>query len=457
MRLPSYCIATICIATIVVSVTCLPIARGQASSPLTLRDAVQRALGQNPDHKIAQSDLDSAKIAATAARTALAPRVDFSEAFSRGNDPVYVFGTLLRQQRFAQSNFDLNSLNQPQPLDNFTTRFSGNWQAFDSFRTQHQIESADHMRKAATSSLSRSDQQIAYRVVVSYESILLAAKELEVTRHQVETAQALLGSSKARVDSGLAVDSDQLLATANLAERKQDELQAEGDLDTAWATLEQAIGAPLAADQRALAPLAEHMYPPGLLDEDVALAFKSRIDRQSLAEQAAAQKAGLHAAQSSLGPTVSLFGSWEGDHQAFAGSGGNNWMVGAEIRIDVLPLAKREQVASTRVALQRIQAAQVSADNEIRLEVTRAWIAHRAAVQRLDVARAAVDAANESLRIVKNRYEAGLVVITELLRAEDAQRRSAAGYWQAASANSLTWADLQFAIGTLDPMHEELP
>ncbi|MDE3200123.1 MAG: TolC family protein, partial [Acidobacteriota bacterium] len=267
----------------------------------------------------------------------------------------------------------------------------------------------------------------------------------------------LLDSSKARVQAGLAVDSDQLLATANMAERKQDELQAQGDLDTAWAGLEQAIGAKLPAEKRTLQALAERKYDVPNLDAAVAEAYKSRTDRKSLAEQAAAQKSGLQAAKSSLGPTVSLFGSWEADKQAFAGSGGNNWMAGAEIRLDILPLAKRQQIAAARVALERTQAAQKSADNEIRLEVTRAWIAHRSAAQRLEVARAAVDAASESLRIVKNRYDAGLVVITELLRAEDAQRRSTAGYWQAVSANTLTWADLQFAVGTLDPMHEELP
>ncbi|HWA96358.1 MAG TPA: TolC family protein [Terracidiphilus sp.] len=435
----------------------VPAASAQTAELLTLRQAVQMALGQNPDHAIAKADLDAAKIASKSARLALAPQVNFSEAFTRGNDPVYAFGTLLRQQRFSQSNFELNSLNKPNPLDNFTTRFSGQWQAFDSFRTQRQIASADHMRNAAVELLNRSDQQIAFRVVSAYEGVLLAAKELEVTKHQVETAQALLDASKSRVSAGLAVDSDQLLATANMAERKQDELQAQGDLDTAWAGLEQAVGSQFPADKRTLSPLTERKYDFPALDEAVSEAFKSRTDRKSLAEQAAAQKSGLHAAQSSLGPTVSLFGSWEADRQAFAGSGGNNWMAGAEIRLDILPLVKREQIASARVALERTQAAQASADNEIRMEVTRAWIAHRSAAQRLEVARAAVDAANESLRIVKNRYDAGLVVITELLRAEDAQRRSTAGYWQAVSANTLTWADLQFAIGTLDPMHEELP
>ena len=42
--------------------------------------------------------------------------------------------------------------------------------------------------------------------------------------------------------------------------------------------------------------------------------------------------------KSKFGPRVDAFGSWQTDRQSFAGSGGSNWMAGAELRIDLLPL-----------------------------------------------------------------------------------------------------------------------
>jgi outer membrane protein len=55
------------------------------------------------------------------------------------NDPVYVFGSKLRQQRFTAADFALNRLNSPLPFGNFATRFGGTWNLFDSFASWHGI------------------------------------------------------------------------------------------------------------------------------------------------------------------------------------------------------------------------------------------------------------------------------------------------------------------------------
>jgi outer membrane protein TolC len=57
----------------------------------------------------------------------------------------------------------------------------------------------------------------------------------------------------------------------------------------------------------------------------------------------------------------------------------------------------------------------------------------------------------ESLRIVQNRYKAGLTTMTDLLRAEDAERRSQNDYWRAVYGNTVAYAELMYATGTLTP------
>ena len=58
--------------------------------------------------------------------------------------------------------------------------------------------------------------------------------------------------------------------------------------------------------------------------------------------------------------------------------------------------------------------------------------------------------AAESLRILRNRYDAGLVTLTDVLRAEDADRQSQSSYWQAVYHNTLSYAELRLATGTLN-------
>jgi outer membrane protein TolC len=421
----------------------------QDATPFTLRDAVALSLDKSPDRKMAAADIETARDGSRQARTALLPNLGFSEDVTRGNDPVYVFGSRLRQQQFQQSDFALYSLNRPTPLGDFTTRFSGNWTAFDSWRTQLAIRRADLLLKSSQASASRSDQEILHRVVAGYEGVLFAAKRVDVAQHQVETADALLESSKNRVEAGMAVDADQLSATANLAERQQELIAAQGDLAIAWAELERAVGISIPQEHRQLQSQDEKRFDVPPVEEAVATALHTRPDRESLRQQLLAQKADVQSAKSGFGPTIGAFGSWQTDRTTFAGTGGNNWVAGAELRVDILPVAKREQLAGARATLERTQAASDSADLEIRLEVTRAWYAHQTAAQMLDVARASRTQSDESLRILKDRYEAGLATITDLLRAEDAQRQSAMNYWQAVSRNTLTFAELEFAMGTL--------
>ena len=96
-----------------------------AQGPLSLRQAIDRALAQSPEASIARFDSQDAGAAAAMARTRMMPQLQFTEDISRGNDPVYAFGTRLRQRQFTQANFSLNALNAPQPIGNFSTRFSG--------------------------------------------------------------------------------------------------------------------------------------------------------------------------------------------------------------------------------------------------------------------------------------------------------------------------------------------
>src|ERR1017187_5757269 len=98
---------------------CMARQAATAQDPLTLRHAIDQALEQSPQAAIAHADGQEAKSAATMARTQLLPRLNFTEDISRGNDPVYAFGTRLRQGQFTQADFGLNALNRPQPIGNF--------------------------------------------------------------------------------------------------------------------------------------------------------------------------------------------------------------------------------------------------------------------------------------------------------------------------------------------------
>ena len=421
-----------------------------AQEPLTLRQAIDQALGQNPAAAMANAGGQEARSAATMARTQLLPRLNFTEDISRGDDPVYAFGTRLRQRQFTQDDFALNDLNRPQPIGNFAARFSGSWTAFDSFKTQREIRRADLFRASASSSSKAVDQQIVLHVVEAYQSVLYAQREIDVAQHEQETAAALLNSVAEHVKAGLAVESDQMSAEVNVAVRKEELIAAQGDLELGWAELREAMGAPeLKASE--LKPIEPHTFAQLALEEEIATAAKTRPDLMALAQTQSAQASAVGAARSEFGPSVNAYGNWEEDRGSLGSSGGNNWVAGVQISIDILPASKRAQLAQETAAKQKIDAQLSASQQHVRLEVSQAHIHRQTAALTLDTARAAMDQSVESLRILKNRYGAGLATITDLLRAEDAERQSQSMYWKAVYGNAMAYTELLYATGTLTP------
>ena len=429
----------------------LPLTALRAQTPsLTLREAIDRSLGQNPRIAEAQADVASASAGAVVARTALLPRLNVTEDLSRGNDPVYVFGTKLRQQRFAQSDFSLDSLNRPTPTGNFVTRLSGQWMLFNWFETQQQIHAAKLGAASAASMSGAVRQGVVFAVVQAYQAVLYAQRQLEVAQHDQQTAEALLQEAQSRVTAGLAIDSDSLAAQVNLAARQQETIASEGGLETSWAELEAAMGSTMSA-RPTLEPLQARSYPAGSLADDIAAALQARPDLKALLQQSAAQGEIVKAAKSDFLPQLSAYGNWETDRPTFAGDGGDNWVAGAQLNLDILPMGQRARLGQAKAAQQKAEAQERSQEQQIRLAVSRAFTSHETAERMVATARASVEQSTEGLRILRNRYDAGLATMTDLLRGEDAERQSQTSYWRAAYENTVAYAGLLCATGQLTP------
>jgi outer membrane protein len=433
--------------------TLLGVASAQsAPSPLTLRDAVGVALEKNPLRKAALADTRVALADEKTARSFLFPRVTFSETAARGNDPVYVFGGRLRQQRFSQDDFALNRLNRPLPFGNFTTRFGGAWSLFDSFASWHGLTRARLLDNATRHQLDRTEQEVVFHVIESYEQALLGAKWLDVAEHAAATAQAIVERSQARVESGLAVESDLLTAKVRSASRQQEVIRARNDLALALAQLNTAMGVPIESSFELTQTLSEPHLPQFVLQDLETQALTGRADLKRIAAEESAQRQTVAMAKSAFGPQLSAFAGWELDNPTlFVGGGGNNWVGGLELKIDLFQGgAKRAELSRQRALEEKAAAMKQAATDRVRLEVRRAYYDVDANRQQVEVARASIAQAQESLRINQDRYDTGLITITDLLAAEEAARRSQTDYWEAVRQLRTSYAALELATGTLN-------
>jgi outer membrane protein len=431
----------------------LSTALGQSSAaPLTLRDAANIALEKNPLRKAALADTKAALAGVREAQSFLMPHVTFSEQATRGNDPVYVFGSKLRQQRFTTDDFALNKLNTPLPYGNFTTRFGGTWSLFDSFASWHSINRAKEMKVAASHQLERTDQEILFRVVQSYYGVLLATKQLDVAEQSERTAKSIMDRSQVRYDAGLVVESDLLSAKVRMARREQEFIRARNNLELARAQLNTAMGISVDTLYQPADALGERNLTVNSLPDLEQVALTTRPDLKRIEAQQSAQELSVAIAKSSFGPRVNAFAGWEMDNPTFvAGGGGNNWLGGIELQVDLFQGgAKRAALSHERANADKIAALKQAASDGVRLEVRQAYYDQDASRQQVEVAGTAIAQAQESLRINQDRYDGGLLTITDLLGAEEAARRSQSDYWQAVYQFHISYANLELACGTLN-------
>lgn len=424
----------------------------QTKEPLGLDRAVAIALEKNPVRKAALADTKAAAAETRVARSTLLPRIMFSESAVRSNDPVFVFGTKLRQQIFTAADFDLNTLNRPTPITNVSSRFSGQWTLFDSRQSWLGMSRAKFMQQASTQQLERADQELVFQVVNAYYGALLAARQLEVAEQSSRTAEAIEQRSRARVESGLAVDSDLLSAQTQVATRKQEEIQARNNL--AMARTQLAITMGLSGDSSfdlQEPQEAATMYSASPAEfETQALTQRPDLKRVRLEESAQGKSVAM--AQAAFGPRVNAFGSWQTDNPTVSLTGANNWTAGVELQFDLFAGgSKLAQLNRERANQERAAALRQAFEDKIRLEVRRAYYDADAARQQVDVAQSAVKQAEESLRIQQNRYESGLSTVTDLLRVEEAAHRARSDYWNAKYRTATSYAALELATGTLTP------
>jgi len=425
-------------------------AAAEEPMPLSLPEAVKMTLANNPMHKAALADTRATLAGVREARAPMLPRITFAENFTGGNDPVFVFGTKLRQQEFTVADFAPNSLNRPTPIGNYASRFFGQWNLFDSTQSWKALDRAKYMNFAAEQQLNRTDQELVYQTVQAYYGVLLAQKQVQVAEDAVKTVEAIEQQSRARVESGVAVDSDLLSAQVQASGRQQELIERRNQLALARTRLALAMGAAADAAYQPQEAPEERALPAADVNQLEKTALEKRPDLKRSEWERSAQEKSVSMAKAAFGPRVNAFGSWEEDSHSVGWTGANNWVAGAEVQFDLFAGgSKRAALAREKAMQERAAAGYAGFQDAVRLEVRSAYYQFDAAQQQVKVARGAIAQAEESLRIDQNRYEGGLSTVTDMLRVEEAAHRAKAEYWQAVYRMNASYAGVELATGTL--------
>lgn len=415
---------------------------------LTLPRAVDMALQTNPLTKATRAGRELADGQVEEARAGRLPLIGFNQTTIRSNNPVFVFGSLLEQGRFGSRNFDPRFLNNPDSLTNIRTAMTFRFSLFDQKQTDSRIKQARIGQQQADTERESVEQQLRFAVLRDYYGVLVALAKKEVADEAVKAASADVKRIGDLVDAGVVVQSDLLSAEVQLAEFRQQSIQAEGELVIARASLNTVLGGSVDTPRNVTGSLADKTFSTPTQSELIRLALERRPDliRAGLALKSSKEK--TRGARGEYLPRVDAFGAY-GVSSSNLTSGSADYTVGASVTFNLFDAGRRARLNQAR-ASENIAAAEAeNVASQIRFEVVRAYQQYVSARERVAVTAKAVDQANESLRIVQDRYHAGLTTITEVLRAETAFVRARMSLLAARYDYYIGYAGVLLASGKL--------
>ena len=392
---------------------------GRAQERLTLSQSIEATLRANPEMVGARAASSEAEQQAPQAQAGFFPRVDFTSSWQRGNQPVFVFGSLLAQRQFAEADFALGPLNSPAALTNWRSALSVEQVLFDGGRTRAAVRTAAFAALDAKAGERQTRNDLALAVTRAYGQALRAAAERRAADSAVTAAGENVDTAEARRDAGTGTEADVLSMRVHLAQMRARAIDATGAERIALADLNRSMNMPLDREWMLEEPV---VAVPASSDtsifEDEAARRRPEVEQAVLHRDVS--RALWQSARSALLPQVVAQGGYEWNDGS-RGSPAGSWVAGATVRMNVFAAgANLARVRQASFALQRSQAEVSRAEAAVRFEVLSAVEQRTAARARQEIGRAAVAQARESQRMIRDRYDAGLVPAADVIRAATA-------------------------------------
>ncbi len=381
---------------------------------LSVSDAIQAALAQNPRLRAAQAGTDAASAQARQARLDRVGRLELGALWApEVKNPQVRFPGV--PPSIPPFHFDL-ALQQRNNLDLSYIQPLWTWGALTG-----RARAASLQTEASADLTSREQQQVRFEATQRFLEAQQAGEAVQVAEQALAQQLAFLGTAKARVAEGVAPRLDVLKAQLAVS-------QAESDLITlrnrARTTREQLVTVTRDERFRQL-PLAPAVDPAGDTPSEAAClrqAREQRLDLRSLHRQVSALRAGADAERAAGLPSLNLQASWTQRSEQVSTLGetqNRTTLLGLSLRWEGLgPKRARARSAEFEARARQREAQAASLEDQLALEVrTARWKMEDAEAQ-IGVAQRALAQAEERARVSRVAYRAGT---TTAVDAEDAE------------------------------------
>ncbi len=421
---------------------------------ITLEDAVRSALEKNNLLKAKKEEIKEKIYQLKGAKARLLPKVELYTQYNKTTDPPYAIMNRMEVKK----------------LDTFNTNFNdpGKSQLFKTgLRVQAPIWMGGKLRiavdlsrkevKAAKEQFKKSENEVIYGVVKAYYNVLTARAFVETAQLAVRDAEKHLKDAETVYKAGMGLKSDVLRAKVYLEQMEENLVKAQNNYQVALKALKVAMGEFPKGELQVDGELTYKEFNFNL-EQLIKEALKNRPELKELKIRLSQAKDMEKMAKADFLPQIGAFGEiFAADDTAPWNKENSSWMVGVSASLNLFNGGEKfYRLRESKIAQLKVKEYKERAEKGIAFEVSRAYYNFLSAKKRVDLAKAALKAAKESLRIVEKRYRNGVANITELLDTQTALNRARSSFVAALSAYRLSVAEIYYTTGLLPKNYLQL-
>lgn len=409
---------------------------------LTLKQAVDLALKQNPEVQIAVLDLAESRQDRNLARAGLLPQADmrvaqqalrenlqalFGRPFPGFSEHIGPFSVFEAGPGFSFPVFDLTAFRR--------------WQA------------ASHETRASGEDVQNVREETALMVVSQYLGSLQGAANVTAVQSQVQLAQALYDQASDLQKHGVGTGLDALRAQVELENEQQRLIEAQTQYKTSLYGLSRMLNLDPNQPIELTDQLSFFETPEFPGDTTLQQAYAQRPEMLALDERAHEAELERKAARDQRIPSLGFNGNW-----GYTGLGIDSaiptYTYTATIDVPLVTGGRiRAQVTKSDLELKKIEQTRDDLRNRIALEVKTALAQLEAARHEVDVANQGVKLAEEEVTQARDRFAAGVANNIEVISAQDSLERAHNNQIAALYAYNQSRADLARATGHIQDLY----
>ncbi len=407
--------------------------------PLSIRDAIDRALKYNLGYVIGEQETRVSTAARVRSLSELLPKVNasISEAIQQINLASFGFRGFPGVPPVVG------------PFGVFDTRARYTQAVFDS-RLAHELRAASERVAASNYALQDVRELIALITTDLYLDAVAESSRVDAARAQLRTAQAVYDRARDLKDSGLIAGIDVLRAQVQLQAQQQRLVTVENELAKQKLRLARAIGLP--QGQEFAQTDAFMNAPPNTpaLAEALRIALDSRSDYRRAMTLVRAAEETRKAALGRRLPSLQVNADYGDIGRTPANSHGTMFLQGT-LSIPIYTGQRvRAEVLESDALLEQRKAEVSNLRDQIEYEIRTANLDIRSAADQLQVAQAGKDLARQQLEQAQDRFAAGVANGLEVTQAQEAVVTADENYISALYALNTAQAALARATGNAE-------